>query len=127
MHDRPSTTQLVAAVRDFLERTALPELSGHSAFLARVAGNALAIVERELALGAEHDAAELERLRALLGGDGSLEAQNRALCREIRAGRITLDTPGLRDHLRATTLAKLAVDQPGYSAYRRALERETER
>ena len=123
MHDRPSTTQLVAAVRDFLERTALPELHGHSAFLARVAANALAIVERELALGAGQDAAERERLSALLGGDGPLEAQNRALCREIRAGRIGLDTPGLLEHLRATTLAKLAVDQPGYSGYRRALDR----
>jgi hypothetical protein len=124
MQDRPSAAQLVAAVRDFLERVAQPELSGHSAFHARVAANALAIVERELALGAQQDAAERERLRALLGGDGPLEAQNRALCREIRAGRIARDTPGLLEHLRATTLAKLAVDQPGYSGYRRALERE---
>src|SRR5262245_1854660 len=122
MHDRPSAAQLVAAARDFLERTALPELSGHSAFHARVAANALAIVERELALGAEQDAAERERLRALLGADGPLEAQNRALCGEIRAGRIGLETPGLLDHLRATTLAKLAVDQPTYSGYRRAIE-----
>ena len=122
MHDRPSAAQLVAAVRDFLERVAQPELRGHSAFHARVAANALAIVERELALGAEQDAAERERLRALLGADGPLEAQNRALCREIRAGRIGLDTPGLLDHLRATTLAKLAVDQPSYSGYRRVIE-----
>src|SRR5262245_53523824 len=122
MHDRPSAAQLIAAVRDFLERTAMPQLSGHSAFHARVAANALAIVERELALGPEQDTAERERLRALLGGDGPLEAQNRALCREIRAGRIGLETPGLLAHLRATTLAKLAVDQPSYSAYRRAVE-----
>src|SRR6185503_6029348 len=99
------------------------ELSGHSAFHARVAANALAIVERELALGAQQDAAERERLRALLGGDGPLEAQNRALCHEIRAGRIGLDTPGLLEHLRATTLAKLAVDQPTYSSYLRAVRR----
>ena len=124
MHDKPSAAQLVAAVRDFLEKVAQPELRGHSAFHARVAANALAIVERELALGSEQDAAERERLRALLGRDGELEAQNRELCRAIRAGEITLDAPGLLDHLRATTLAKLAVDQPGYSGYRRALERE---
>ena len=124
MHDKPSAAQLVAAVRDFLEKVAQPELRGHSAFHARVAANALAIVERELALGSEQDAAERERLRALLGRDGELEAQNRELCRAIRAGEIALDAPGLLDHLRATTLAKLAVDQPGYSGYRRALERE---
>jgi hypothetical protein len=122
VHDRPSAAQLIGAVRDFIEKVAQPELSGHSAFHARVAANALAIVERELALGAEQDAAERERLRALLGRDGALEAQNRELCRAIRAGEITQDTPGLLGHLRATTLAKLAVDQPGYSGYRRALE-----
>jgi hypothetical protein len=120
LNDRPSAAQLVAAVREFLERVAQPELSGHSAFGARVAANALAIVERELALGAGHDAAERERLRALLGGDGSLEDQNRELCRRIRSGAISLATPGLREHLRETALAKLSVDQPGYSAYRRA-------
>jgi tRNA U54 and U55 pseudouridine synthase Pus10 len=124
VHDRPNAVELVAAVRDFLERVAQPELRGHSAFSARVAANALAIVERELVLGASQDTAERERLRALLGKDGPLAAQNRDLCREIRAGRITRDTPGLLDHLRATTLAKLAVDQPGYSGYRRALERD---
>ena len=123
MHDRPSSAQLVAAVRDFLEKVAQPQLSGHSAFHARVAANALAIVERELALGAGQDAAELERLRGLLGRDGPLESQNRELCRAIRSGEIGLDTPGLLEHLRATTLAKLAVDQPSYSGYRRALER----
>jgi len=123
VHDRPSAAQLVAAVRDFLEKVAQPELRGHSAFHARVAANALAIVERELALGAEQDAAERERLRALLGRDGALETQNRELCRAIRAGEIAQDTPGLLEHLRATTLAKLAVDQPGYSGYRRALEK----
>ena len=123
MHDRPSAAQLVAAVRDFLEKVAQPELRGHSAFHARVAANALAIVERELALGAEQDAAERERLCALLGRDDALEAQNRELCRAIRAGEITEDTPGLIEHLRATTLAKLAVDQPSYSGYRRAIEK----
>ena len=122
MHDRPTVAQLIGAVRDFVERTAMPQLSGHSAFHARVAANALAIVERQLALGAEQDAAERDRLRALLGHDGELEAQNRELCREIRAGRIGFATPGLLEHLRATTLAKLAVDQPSYSGYRRAIE-----
>jgi hypothetical protein len=126
MNDRPSAAQLVGAVRDFLERVAQPELRGHSAFCARVAANALAIVERELALGAGNDAAERERLRALLGSDGTLEEQNRELCRRIRGGELTLADSGLREHLRETTLAKLAVDQPSYSAYRRARERSGE-
>lgn len=122
MQDQPSAAELVAAVRDFLTKHAMPALEGHAAFHARVAANALGIVERELTLGPAQDAAEAERLRALLGSDGSLDELNRALCRRIRDGGLGLDTPGLLDHLRETTLAKLAVDQPRYSGYRKALE-----
>jgi hypothetical protein len=121
MYDRPEIGELVAAVRDFLERHALPELEGRTAFHARVAANALAIVERQLRLGPEAEAAERLRLRELLGRDGSLEELNRELCARIRGGEIGLETPGLAAHLRETTLAKLAVDQPSYSGNRRAL------
>ena len=121
MYDRPEIGELVAAVREFLERRALPELEGHTAFHARVAANALAIVERQLRLGPEAETAELLRLRALLGRDGSLAELNRELCARIRSGEIGLATPGLAEHLRATTLAKLAVDQPRYSGHLRAL------
>ena len=120
MDDRPSAAELVAAVRDFLEKTARPALSGHAAFHARVAANALALVERELLRGPEQDHAERARLRALLGRDGDLDALNRELCRRIRSGDLGPDTPGLLAHLRETTLAKLAVDQPRYAGYRRA-------
>jgi hypothetical protein len=123
MYDRPEIGELVAAVREFLERHALPELEGRTAFHARVAANALAIVERQLRLGPEAEAAEHARLRALLGRDGGLAELNRELCARIRSGEIGLETPGLAPHLRETTLAKLAVDQPGYSGHRRALAR----
>jgi len=121
MYDPPDLAELVGAVRDFLEKRAMPALEGHTAFHARVAVNALAIVERQLALGPRCEPAETERLEALLGTSGSLDAQNRELCRRIRAGELGLETPGLAAHLRETTLAKLAVDQPRYSGYQRAL------
>ena len=44
----------------------------------------------------------------------------------IAAGELTLETPGLADHLWRTTLAKLAVDQPTYWGYRAALEERWE-
>jgi hypothetical protein len=119
VYDRPDLVELVGAVREFLEARALPKLEGHTAFHARVAANALAIVERQLQLAPEAEASERERLRALLGRDGSLDELNRELCAAIRAGRIGLETPGLSLHLRETTLAKLAVDQPRYPGYRR--------
>lgn len=122
MQNRPTAAELIEAVREFLEPLA-PELSGRAAFLARVAGNVLSMVERELALAPEASVAEHARLTALLGQDGTLEALNRELCRRIRDGRLTLDSPGLVAHLRRTTLDKVAVDQPGYAGYRRALER----
>jgi hypothetical protein len=121
MYDRPTLIELVGAVRDFVERQAMPKLEGRVGFHARVATNALAIVERQLRQGPEAEAAERERLRALLGRDGTLEEQNRELCERIRSGELGLDTPGLGEHLRATTLAKLSVDQPKYSGYLRAL------
>ena len=123
MYDQPEARELVAAVRDFLERHAMPALEGHAAFHARVAANALAIVERQLELGPADEAAERQRLRALLGLDGSLDELNRELCRRIRSGAFGSGTEGVMDHLRKTTLGKLAVDQPRYSGYRRALER----
>lgn len=119
MMDQPSMRELVEAVRDFLERKAMPELKGHSAFHARVAANALSIVARELELGPGAAAEERARLVALLGMEGTLDELNRELCRRIREGVIGLDAPGLKEHLEATTRDKLAIDQPNYSGLRR--------
>lgn len=111
--------ELVEAVRDFLEQKAMPELKGHTAFHARVAANALSIVARELEQGPNSAKGELERLRTLLGHDGTLEDLNRELSRRIRAGDFTLTTPGLADHLTITTGEKVAIDQPNYSGLKR--------
>jgi uncharacterized protein DUF6285 len=117
MQDAPSAHELVEAVKSFLEEKAMVELKGHSAFHARVAANALGIVARELELGPQSREAELERLKALLRSDGPLEDLNAKLSDEIRQGRIGLETQGLVDHLRKTTLAKVAIDQPKYKAF----------
>ncbi len=124
MYDPPDLGELVTAVREFLEEQAMPQLEGRTAFHARVAANALAIVERQLSLGPAAEAAEQERLASLLGAEGSLEELTRELCRRIRSGELGRDDDELLAHLRRTTLDKLAVDQPRYSAYRRATLRE---
>jgi hypothetical protein len=123
VYDPPSARTLVAAVREFLEQDAMPKLEGRSAFHARVAANALAIVERQLEQGPEQEAAEALRLVELLGREGTLDELNRELCQRIRAGAVGLESETLVEHLRETTLAKLAADQPRYSGYRRALAR----
>jgi len=123
MMDQPSIGELVEAVRSFLETKAMPELKGHTAFHARVAANALAIVARQLELGAKADAEETARLVSLLGHGGDLDELNRELCRRIRAGGFALDDPRLTAHLEATARDKVAIDQPAYSGLRIARER----
>ena len=117
MMDQPSTAELVTAVREFIEKHAIPQLSGRTAFHGRVAANALAIVARELEQGPAALAAETESLRALLGEDGTPEALNRELCRRLREGRIDPLDPALARHLVASTLAKVAIDQPTYAGF----------
>ena len=117
MMDQPSALELVTAVREFIEKHAMPELQGRTAFHARVAANALAIVERELGQAGPCADDEEARLRSLLQQDGTLLELNRELCRRIRSGRVAWNDPSLAAHLVPTTLAKVAVDQPSYSGY----------
>lgn len=91
-------------------------------FEERLAVAALELVHRDETLAPASNAVERARLIALLGEDGDLAHLNRVLCDRIRDGALTLSHPDLRAHLRATTMEKLAVDQPTYAAYRRALE-----
>ncbi len=119
MQDKPNPDELLAAVAGYLREQALPQLQGQAAFHARVAANALDIVRRQLALAPVAEAAEVERLRTLLGTAGSLDPLNRLLCQRIASGAMGLHTPGLAEHLWRVTLDKLAVDQPGYESYRR--------
>lgn len=122
MQDQPSAIELVEAVTEFIRNHAMPQLQGHAAFHARVAANALDIVKRELEIGPDANSAERARLMALLGREGTLDDLNRALCEKIETGEMGLGTPGLTDHLWETTLTKVAIDQPKYSGYQRALE-----
>lgn len=119
---RPTTSELVEAVREFLENEVQAKLEGSTAFHARVAVNVLRIVERELEQGDALAAAEHERLAALLGAEGGLGDLNARLVAGIRAGELDVETPGLVDHLRATVMGRVGVDNPRYGSYKRALE-----
>ena len=121
MQDQPTPSEIIGAVAAFLKNVVAPETQGALSFNARVAANALEMMKRELDTAPAEDAAEMERLEALLGRKGSLYELNVELCRQIEVGEIDLATPGLKDHLWATTFAKLAVDQPTYGGYRAAL------
>ncbi len=119
MQDLPSPANLVALAADFLRAEIMPEMSGAKNFQLRVAINALDLCARQLRDANAGEEAEHARLAALLGRDGTLNDLNRAFCEEIASAAMTLESPGVADHLWTTTMEKLAVDQPNYAAYKR--------
>ena len=123
MQDRPGPGELVKAVTAFLRDTVRPLTAGRVTFETRVAINVLELVARELAGAAKTHAAERERLEGLLGRTGPLSDLNRELCRRIADGSIAASDERLLGHLWATTMEKLAVDQPSYAAFREELQK----
>jgi hypothetical protein len=109
----PRADQLAKAVADWIEQVR-PGLDPRNAFLAKVAMNALATVERELALGPAFEAAATRRLATVLKRKGSYAELNAELCTRLRAGDLTVDSPGLVAALKASALEQLAIDQPTY-------------
>lgn len=114
MAERPTAVELLEAVREFIEQDALPALAGRSAFHARVAVNAIAIVERELTLGPANEASERARLATLLGHDGDLDSLRADLSTAIRSGALDERRAEVLDALRASTRAALAIANPKY-------------
>jgi hypothetical protein len=125
MQDRPNATELLGAVRAFLETDVVPQLAGRSRFHARVAANVLAIVERELAREEDRLLDEWRRLARLLDVSGDPPPRTELLRRSVRdldeqlTDRIRAGEADEGDfaarvhaHLRATVLEKLRVANP---------------
>lgn len=117
----PPVSELLASVSRFLRDELVPTLSGVHAFNLRVSINAIDLVRREIEQQGGADQRERTRLAKLLGSDGDLETMRRELCEKIACGELTLAEPALGEHLRATAIDRLAIDQPTYSAYLAAL------
>ena len=123
MQSHPSMSELVEAVKLFIDETAAPGLTGHGKFHARVASNVLAIVLRELEQANAAETAEASGLMNLLGTeDNSVDTLRRDLCDRISSGTVSKDTPGLIEHLKTTAIAQLKIDQPRYSGLKSTTE-----
>lgn len=122
MLDDPRGVDMLESVSKLIRDLLIPKLAPEAVFQARVAANAVDLVVRELRTGERLEQASRDRLRALLGHDGPLPELEAELSTRIREGGIALDDPALMEHLWATTMAKMSIDQPNYASYRREVE-----
>ena len=125
MQDRPSIDELLEAVAGFLHEDVMVNTTGRLSFHARVAGNVVQMLRRELQHEEEHLTQEWTSLNATLGehlappasltdARAALLARNEALAAHVRAGdfdRVPARA-GLLAHLRTVTHAKLVVSNP---------------
>ncbi|WP_237571817.1 DUF6285 domain-containing protein [Mycolicibacterium lacusdiani] len=108
LHGRPTAAELVAAVAEFLDtevrgKSTAPDgrLAGAVDFHARVAANALRIVEREL-------------LDTAPDPDFLGHGDERALAAAIRSGELDDRPADVLPVLRTLVMRRLAVAHPGY-------------
>jgi hypothetical protein len=109
-HDRPTASELIEAVREFLERDVLTATEGRVQFHTRVAIRVLATVERELAGPGQAEAVHQLRLESL--GFTSDEELGAA----IRAGALDDRMAEVRAAVFDSVIEKLRVANPDYLA-----------
>lgn len=128
MQDRPNVDELLAAVAGFLQDDVMPNTTGRLSFHARVAGNVIQMLRRELSTEEEHLDREWQGLDALVGAEprpatlresrAALIARNDDLSTRIREGAAddAAFQARLLAHLGETMRDKLAVSNPGLLA-----------
>jgi aminoglycoside phosphotransferase (APT) family kinase protein len=106
LYGRPTLSELVDAVRGWVEDDVMAATEGRLAFHARVAANALHMVERERALGPAHEALHRTGLAELGCAD------DRELAARISTGELDADADHVRQVVARSVRAKLEVANP---------------
>lgn len=96
----PSSVEMLEALQKWIAEDVKPTAEGRNRFMAAVAINALGMLQREAA--------------------NPVAIHDKALSDALLAGTQNLTTPGLLAKLKTQALAKLAADQPKYSALAKA-------
>ena len=116
MQDRPTDSELLDSVAEYLFAELRPEVPREQRFKVLVAANVCAVVAREIKAGDEPDREDLKLFTELLGEE--VDDPRRAaaeLSKRIRSGelddRIDELTPRLEEHVRR----KLEVAPPAYA------------
>jgi hypothetical protein len=108
LYGRPTSAELVEAVREFLERDVMPATEGRIQFHTRVAVNVLGMVQREIELGPAQEDVHRERLAAL-GFESEAE-----LAAAIRRGEIDDRYDEIKSAVYGSVVDKLRVANPKY-------------
>lgn len=123
MSEHPNGAELLKVAHEALTRELVSDLPESKRYLALMVANAMAIAARELELGDGATRAELTSLRMLFQDPepdvsedtaDRLEALNRRLCADIRAGKFDGGEveARLRGHLRRSAEARVAISNP---------------
>ena len=96
----PSQIEMLEALSEWIATDIKPRAEGRDKFMAAVAMNALGMLAREVA--------------------NPVAVHDKALCEDLLAGRVTLETPSLLARLRTAALGKLANDVPKYAGLAKA-------
>jgi hypothetical protein len=129
MYDQPNITQMVIAVRGYLEREIAPDnqVNSHQSQQRENAIRVLGMIEREIQMNVDHLKGEWARLNFVqkvttpMPADpneakAALLERNRKLCEEISAGRFDYAPAraALFEHLLITTRTHLEVANPDF-------------
>ena len=107
-HDRPTASELLEALQEWMERDLLPGVDGRLQFHTRVAINMIDIVRRELELGPDQEARHQEVLSSFgMSDDAELAAA-------IRDGSFDANLVEVLNRLRPVVEDKVRVANPRY-------------
>ena len=115
-------SELLGAVKGFLMDSALPALSGRDQFNARVAANALGIIDREQKLGPELAALDAAAAQQWLPGDPGPGTAPQRLSRALAAREIDADSHFF-EYLKQRQLLVAAINNPRYASRKVAEEK----
>ena len=117
--DRPTSSELIKAVMDFLETKIKDELPPHLAFKLRITNNVLGMVQREIDKGEELSEEVIKAMSVIIKSD---DLTTKELSNLIKNEDLDLSDEGLKDLLVLLSKNKIAVDNPNYSTYKKLIK-----
>ena len=117
--DRPTSSELIKAVMDFLDAKIKDELPPHLAFKLRITNNVLGMVQREIDQGKQLSEEVVKVMSDIIKSD---DLTTKELSNLIKNGDLDLSDQELKDLLVLLSKNKIAIDNPNYSTYKKLIK-----